>query len=238
MIIQSSQYKNLYFTYLLSTSSSSKGTVILLDGLPSNPSSKDGLMKKLSEQNYDVFFPRYEGSWESVGEFLKRSPSESIAEFIEALKTGIDIKSRKYIAKKVFILGASFGGGVALDIASRNIVDKTCVTSPVICFKNVNGINTLEDYLKTVHDKSYRFNSLGWQKLLNDKMWDLDNVNIQKPKNVLIIAGKDDDQINEVDLVKFGKKNRVRVSIYEFGHITLSKITEKMFEEILRFFFT
>ena len=67
--ISSSQYKNLFFTYILSKSIPSKGTIILLDGLPSNPLSKNQLMQKLAEYNYDVFFPRYEGTWESKGDF-------------------------------------------------------------------------------------------------------------------------------------------------------------------------
>src|SRR5258708_30558084 len=107
MAIQSSQFKNLYFTYLLSNLSLSKGTVVLLDGLPSNPSSKDELINKLSGLNYDVFFPRYEGTWESAGEFLKRSPGESIVEFINALKSGIQIENEEYKAKKAFVLVAS-----------------------------------------------------------------------------------------------------------------------------------
>jgi len=51
------------------------------------------------------------------------------------------------------------------------------------------------------------------------------------------VAGNVDRQIEKADLIKFGKKNKIRVSIYNFGHITLSKITESMLEEIRGFFF-
>ena len=98
-------------------------------GLPSNPSSKGQLMQELSGHGYDVFFPRYEGTWESKGTFLERTPSEAIIEFIKILKKGISTGNKEYLAGKIFLLGASFGGGVALDIATKYTVDNICVVS-------------------------------------------------------------------------------------------------------------
>ena len=235
-ITSTSQYKNLFFTYVLSENNRAFGTIILLDGLPSNPSSKNNLIKRLSVQNYDIFFPRYEGTWESTGEFLKRSPSVSIAEFIKALKIGINIENKKYIAKKIFILGASFGGGIALDIVDKNIVDKVCAISPVISFTKVDGINTLEGYLKTEHEKDYRFNSFNWSRLLNNKIWNLEKGNIKYPNKILIVAGKNDTTVKKRDVINFSNKNKIEMSLYDFGHITVGKITEQMLKEILGFF--
>ncbi len=234
--IRSSQYKNLFFTYILSRGAPSKGTIILLDGLPSNPLSKNQLIQKLAEYNYDVFFPRYEGTWESKGNFLKRAPSEAIIEFIETLRKGESIENKKYKAKKVFLLGASFGGGVAFDIATKYVVDKICAISPVISFKEVNGIETLENYIRAAYSKDYRFNSKEWQKLIKDEVWNLEDNEIRESSNVLIVTGKNDDQIKESDLTEFGKRNNVKVRIYDFGHITLSKIPESILGEILTFF--
>lgn len=233
--IHQSRYKNLFFTYILS-SISPKGAIILLDGLPSNPISKDVLMKKLAECNYDVFFPRYEGTWESKGNFLERAPSEAIIEFIEKLRRGEDIENKEYKAKKVFLLGASFGGGVALDIATKYDVDKICVTSPVISFKEINGIETLENYLRTAYTKDYRFDSKNWQKLIKDEIWNLKDSKIRDPFKILIIAGKNDNQIKESDIIEFGKRNNISVRIFDLGHISLSKITEPILNEILDFF--
>jgi len=235
--IRPSRYKDLYFTYALSRLNTSGGAVIILDGLPSNPFSKDQLIQKLAWHGLDVFFPRYEGTWRSKGEFLKRAPSKGIIEFIKALRQGASLNGKKYIAKKIFILGASFGGGVALDIASKNIADKICATSPIISFRKVAGGDTLENYLRTAHIKDYRFNSKNWHKLLKDGIWNLDNNQIENPSDVLIIAGNVDDKIKKVDVIEFGEKNKIRVSVYNFGHITLSKITKSMLEDILEFFF-
>jgi esterase/lipase len=236
--IKSSQYRKLHFVYALSESSLSRahGEVIILDGLPSNPSDRNQLIQKLSQQNLDVFFPRYEGTWESKGEFLKRAPSKAITEFIKALRRGIVLNDKKYIAQKIFILGASFGGGVALDIASQNIANKICVVSPVISFKKVVGIDTLKNYLGAAYPKDYRFDPKNWQKLLEDGLWDLDDNKIKNSSDVLILAGDADNQIKKADILEFGKKNKIRIGIYNFGHITLGKITESMLEEILEFF--
>lgn len=193
-------------------------------------------MQKLSHHHLDVFFPRYEGTWESKGEFLKRAPSRAIIEFIKALRSGIVLNDKKYLAQKIFVLGASFGGGVALDIASQNIADKICAISPVISFKRIAGIETLENCLRTAFPRDYRFNPKNWRKLLEDGLWSLDNNKIKNPSNVLIIAGEADDQIKKADVLEFGKKNKIKISVYSLGHITLSKITEPILEEILGFF--
>ena len=117
--------KDLFFTYLLSPKKRSVGAIVLLDGLPSDPSSKEKLIRKLARRGYDVFFPRYEGAWESRGNFLKRPPGKAIVEFIKALKTGIKIENGIYQTGRIFVLGASFGGGVALEIAGKDIADKS-----------------------------------------------------------------------------------------------------------------
>ncbi|MCL5729984.1 MAG: alpha/beta hydrolase [Candidatus Pacearchaeota archaeon] len=235
-IINSSEYKNLFFAYALSEEVPSRGTIILLDGLPSNPLSKNQLMKKLSEQDYDIFFPRYEGTWESGGRFLERAPSEAIIEFIEMLKRGRNLENKKYKAGKVFLLGSSFGGGVALDIATKFPPNKICVVSPVISFRKVEGIESLGNHLKTSEVENYRFDSRDWQRLIEDKIWNLENCKIINPSNIMIIAGKDDDQIKEKDVTEFGKKNSIKVRVCDSGHITLSKIPDSILAEIIDFF--
>ena len=234
--ICSAQYKNSFFTYILSKSTPSNGAIILLDGLPSNPASKNQLMQELSGHGYDVFFPRYEGTWESKGTFLERAPSEAIIEFIEILKKGKNIGTKKYRAGKIFILGASFGGGVALDIATKYLVDKVCAVSPAISFKAIDGIETLENHLREAHSKDYRFNSKEWQKLIGDKVWNLKSNEIKEPSNVWIVAGKNDDQIKARDVIEFGEKSHIKVGTYDLGHITLSKIPNPILVEILDFF--
>jgi esterase/lipase len=234
--IKSSRYKNLFFTYLYSKANLSKGAIILLDGLPSNPSSKTNLINFLSEKGFDVFFPRYEGTWESEGIFLLRAPSEAVIEFIKKLKEGIKIKKTFYKNKNILILGASFGGGVALDISTKENVGKICVLSPVISFRKVEGIENLESYLNKEYREDYRFNLKGWKKLLKDELWNLNETKIYGSNKIWVGIGKSDGQVKERDIKKFCERKDISVETYDLGHITLSKIPFSMLEEIINFF--
>lgn len=230
--MKNSKYKNIYFTYLFSKGSS-KGAIILLDGIPSNPSSKESLMEDLSEKGYDVFFPRYEGTLESKGTFLERSPSEPIGEFIDSLKNG-DIFEEEYKPSKIFLLGSSFGGMVSLNLADKTSIDKICVVSPVVSFKEVNGIETLGDYLAKERSKEYRFNSSDWEKLISDSIINLKE--LKSSSDILIIGGKNDGQINEETLAEFSKDKEILFKSLDLGHISLSKIPSDTLSEILDFF--
>ncbi len=234
--INSSQYKNLFFEYSISEESESKAAIILLDGLPSKPHSKKEIIQKLSKKGFDIFFPRYEGTWESKGTFLENPPSKPIIEFIQKLKKGIKIKNKEYQNNNIFIIGASFGGGVALDISTKETHIKICVLSPVISFRKIPSLETLETYLREAHKNDYRFDSNQWKKLLEDKIWNLDKDEIKIPSKVWIGIGKDDDQIKEKEVIEFAKKNNIKIKVYDFGHITLSKINEEMLKEIINFF--
>lgn len=234
--MNSIKQNNLFVTYKLSESDNSKGAIILLDGLPSKPESKQALIEKLSTNNYDVFFPHYEGTWNSEGEFLERLPSITIAELIRSLKSGIDLNGAEYTGSKVFVIASSFGGGIALDLARMNVTDKICVTSPVVSFRKVPGLATLEEYIISVHASDYRFKSENWAKMLNDELWNLDDVDYQNPENILIVAGKDDDQVLLGDVVSFSENKNIELIVEDFGHITLSKISDEMLYQILKFF--
>ena len=234
--IHSAKQGNLFFTYRLPEEGPLKGTIVLLDGLPSNPLSKNNLIENLSTRGYAVFFPRYEGTWESDGNFLDRSPGEAIIEFIGSLRRGIDLEGKRYVSNKILILGSSFGGGVALDIAAKGIADKICVTSPVISFKNVKGIETLGDYMAEKHKETYRFSLEKWNELIEDKIWNLHNNKIKNPTNILIVFGKEDDQIKEREILEFAKEEKLNVLSLDMGHITLSKIPGNVLDKIDSFF--
>ena len=107
---------------------------------------------------------------------------------------------------------------------------------PAISFKAINGIETLENYLKEAHSNNYRFNSKDWQKLIEDKLWNLNSNKIKESSKIWMATGKKDDQIKERDVIEFGQRNHIKVGTYDLGHITLSKIPNPMLIEILDFF--
>ncbi len=234
-IIKSTYFNNLHTNYIFSKKYS-RGAVILLDGMPSDPDSKKCLMGNISSNHFDVFFPTYEGTWQSKGTFLTSPPSKSIIEFVNQLYAGIKIHSNNYKTTKVFILGSSFGGGVGLDIAKYNLVDKVCVTSPVIKFKKVENIATLEDFMINAHRKNYHFNHEDWNALVNDRLWNLDHTSYKKPENILVIAGKKDNQVKSNDISDFCQKHHINIVWQSTSHITLSKIPPTTLRHILHFF--
>ncbi len=59
---------------------------------------------------------------------------------------------------------------------------------------------------------------------------------IRDSSKILIIAGKNDDEISEKDIKKFGKLKNIKVNMHDLGHITLSKIPSFILKEILEFF--
>jgi hypothetical protein len=58
--------------------------IILCDGMPSIPR-KQSLSEFLAATGFWVIYPRYRGTWESGGEFLKQSPHEDILDIIADL---------------------------------------------------------------------------------------------------------------------------------------------------------
>jgi predicted alpha/beta hydrolase len=90
--------------------------IILCDGMPGMPT-KQGLARFLSEKGYWVIYPRYRGSWESGGQFLKKSPHLDISDIIDELPKGLKEntfgKKFKLSPSEIFVIGGSFGGAAA-----------------------------------------------------------------------------------------------------------------------------
>jgi esterase/lipase len=226
------KFQNTAFDALVHETGSKKA-LVLLDGMPSDPQKKIGLMKEFFERGHDVFFPRYEGTWESGGVFLERNPCESIAEFINQLRDGLPIApGRVFVANKISVLGASFGGGIALSISNNPNISRVCAISPVINFTLVQGIRTLENYVHEAYGEQYRFDSAQWDQLISNKFYNPGSEKIENPNSVLIIAGENDDQIKISDLREYAKSQGLRLETFSRGHMTLSKIDTTIMHKI------
>ena len=91
----------------------SRKAIIFCGGMPGIPAKKE-LLLFFAKKNYWIFFPRYRGSWESGGSFLKLSPEQDILDIIDGLPRGFrDLWSGKTMRvkpEKVYLFGSSFGG--------------------------------------------------------------------------------------------------------------------------------
>src|SRR3989344_7029796 len=81
------RFKNGIVAEFLSPKKKSDKVIILCSGMPSVPAKTD-LMEFFAKKNYWVFYPRYRGTWESGGGFLKGLPHKEILEIISQLPRG------------------------------------------------------------------------------------------------------------------------------------------------------
>ncbi len=214
-----------------------KGTIILADGLPGNPISKKESIAEWNRRGYDIVFPRYLGSWESKGRFLEHPPQHDFEILIDALSKGINNVDKVYIAKKIYLLGTSFGGGVIMSIKDDTNIDKICALSPTITYRGIPDINTLASYLQTKYPGSYRFKVSDFDKLLNDEISSPVNKFSLPSSKVMILAGEQDNQISITELRSFATQKSIKlISDPQVGHITLSKLKVEHYDQIDTFF--
>lgn len=98
MIILRTRFaKDIVCEYVRPASRSNR-VIILCSGMPSYPGRREALMEFLSSKGYWVFVPRYRGTWESEGEFMRKSPHVDVLDVIKELSTGFtDLWSGKLI---------------------------------------------------------------------------------------------------------------------------------------------
>lgn len=213
----------------------SNKAIVLLDGLPSVPYAKD-LMQDLANLGYSVFYPRYKGTWESDGEFLKRNPALDIDELIENLVGGIELQSESIIFNEINIIASSFGGSVALCLKDHSQLNKIIALSPVYDYPSIESLNTLSSYIRNVFTAAYRYSDVNWQKLLDGELIN-PSANLSKydfTKKITVFAGTDDHQVELLPLVQFCKGNSISViEIRDVGHISFSKIEGAIWDDII-----
>lgn len=209
--------------------------VILLPGLPYDPLKKYDLIDDLKAQ-YDVFMIHYDGTWGSSGKFLAQNPAVSVHDFINALEQSVLVNTAGEAYKNVFIIGTSFGGGLALTLKDRPILKAVCALSPVISYKSITGIDTLGEYLQTKCSEHYTFETEDMLALITDQII-FPEQQITLPANKLLVyAGENDDQIPESDILSFCSKNNIALHTLPMGHITFSKVDFDIYQQIILFF--
>ncbi len=92
-----------------------KGNVIISPGLPQYIDKHHSVIKKFSEMGYNIFTPRYIGSWESDGNFSLKNCIKTIDQTLEIIKLGKATESFNTSEVlwqsnlPVYLIGFSFG---------------------------------------------------------------------------------------------------------------------------------
>lgn len=218
--------------------------IILCDGMPTMPR-KHPVLEFFQKKGYWVFHPRYRGTWESGGTFLKKSPHEDIIDLIDQLPRGFvslwDGKKYAVTPKKIILVGSSFGGPAQLLVARDPRVTKVITFSPVIDWKarsKAEPLPWLEIFTRQAFGEGYRFSSKDWKKLGKGEFYDpMAHVADIPGRKVMIIHARDDDSVPYRPAVKFSKATGSELwMLPKGGHMGAGAVMERKFwKRILRF---
>jgi len=246
MIIYRSKIKDIIFEF--SPSEENKGVVIVCDGLPSVPKQKE-MISDFSSRGFFVIYPRYRGTWESDGEFLKESPAEDIKDVIDLIKTGkiTELYADKEFEienKNIYLMGSSFGGAVALSLAENEDVSKMVALSPVIDFSRHNNDGSEQDliwlggFIRKAFGQGYRFSDENWQKMTKGEIFNPpQKLDKEKSEKILVLYDKSDESIKSDKIEDYCSANNIKtIEIKDIGHLSFSKISEEIKSEINNWF--
>ena len=221
--------------------------IILCGGMPSLPSQKRTI-EFLAKKGFFVVFPRYRGTWESFGEFLGAPTEKDIFDLLDHifekgyLQDAFSLEKIFLKPKKIFIVGSSFGGAVALLSLQHKRVDKVFVLSPVVDFTKESEDEPLDDLKRFIKDGfgfAYRISNEGWKKLKKGEILNplkcIDKISKDK---VFVVHTQDDKIVMPEPVKEFVKKLGCEFKfLRKGGHLSLSKITKFfMYRRMIKFF--
>lgn len=243
MVIYRSRVSDIVFEFL-PPAGIALGVVVICDGLPSVPKQKE-LMTLLAENGYFVIFPRYRGTWESSGQFLKETPIKDIEQIVNLVKVGevkelYTDKSLKVPQKPIFLLGSSFGGSIALAFADQSGIDKIIALSPIVNFKQHNNSGDEQDFLRLsefIHKafgEAYRFKDEDVKRLASGELFNPpEEIKPERVSDILVIYDKSDDEVDYKKIEAYAEKNNIMtISSNNIGHLSFSKLSRETWVHI------
>jgi dipeptidyl aminopeptidase/acylaminoacyl peptidase len=213
-----------------------------MPGLPTNQKQAEFYGKK----GYWVIYPRYRGSWESGGRFLKVSPHKDILDIIDQLPRGFrDSFSRKLIKVKpteIFLVGGSFGGPAMILASMDKRITKAVIRAPVVDWlapSKDEPLDWLEGFVNDAFGAGYRFDHKDWKKLSNGKFYNpmavADKVDGSK---LLIIHAKDDRVVRYKEVKEFADRTGSRlITLARGGHVSSRLLMKPKYHKIVTKFF-
>ncbi|MDD4984039.1 MAG: alpha/beta hydrolase [Candidatus ainarchaeum sp.] len=183
-----------------------KGNVVVAPGMPQYFDKYHPLVEQLARLGYNLFIPRYPGTWESNGVFNIKNSTKSIEQAIRLVKKG---QAKELYANKkitwarnpVFLLGFSYG---ALPAILQSVkVNRTILICPFIDpaqhINNKKGENIQKtfEFLQRAYPQVYRIDA-------KRTVADLKKVKLPQTKtNLFLVVAKEDPAIlkEEIDAI-------------------------------------
>jgi len=222
----------------------SRKVIILCGGVPSYPGKKD-LLEFLSAKGYWVFLPRYRGSWESGGSFLKISPHRDLLDVIDQLPREFkDLwsgKTYRIVRPEIYLIGSSFGGAAVI-LASRDPrVRRAVAFSPVTDWRaetKAESVEKLFQFTRAAFGNGYRGTQRDWNKLKTGAFYNPahEAASIDGAK-LLIFHAKDDEIVSARTSAAFARATGARlVLLPRGGHLSISNtMAPEFWKKIKRF---
>lgn len=215
-----------------------KGNIILGCGLPQYIDKYHPLVEQVSRLGYNLFVPRYHGTFESGGNFDTASSVQSIKDAINVVKSGkaTELFNNGKIAWSndipLYLFGYSYGALPAL--LSNEKVGRTILVCPFISvnyhLENTSGeiLKETFEFVKRAYPNLYRLEpSLVIEDLLNIKL----------PENkdrLVVVSSLNDTSIpkEEIDFLS-EKYPKARFVVKDGGHSI--KISDELFLDLLNY---
>lgn len=239
------KFKKEIISEFLPPARQSNKVIILARGMPGAPRHPD-VLKFWSKKGFWVFFPRYRGSWESAGRFLKKSPHLDILDIIPELSKGFEDlwSGKRYKIKKpeIYVIGGSFGGPAAIFAARDPRITKAVAISPVIDWRINSPDESMEKLGKFVKEGfggGYRFSMRDWKRLSRGEFYNpIDEVKTIPAGKLLIFHSTDDRSCPYPPAFRFAKKTGVKlITFTSGGHFGISEsILPSFYKHIKKFF--
>lgn len=241
-----SSYKNEIF-FEAALQDFQADTIVLLPGFPSSNNMKEKI-KFFSDLGYHVISPRYPGSFQSDGEFLKNNIVIDLIKFITSIDDNIitnlwDLKDYKFKTKNKIIVAESFAGAISCGIlANSNNISNLILFSPVWDFEKHNQDNNEEDlehlihFVKRAYKNLYRFSFNSLVEELK-KIEEIKFKNYyQKIKTPILVFHDNEDRIVSINHSNFiNNKIDIKLINEKFGHGMSINSLEIFKEEIKKF---
>lgn len=209
-----------------------RGNIVLACGIPQYIDKYHPFIEQIGRLGYNLFIPRYHGTFESNGEFTVLSSKETIEDAINMVKKGNTVeffKNEKIIWENhipLYVLGFSYGALPAL--LSNENCNKTVLVCPFVDIsfhiENSSGENLKEtfEFIERAYPNLYRLTA-------NNVLKDLLTVNLPKKKDSLVVVYSSEDKSipkEEIDLLAHKYLN-VQLITKNGGHSI--KISDELF---------
>ena len=225
--------------------------VIICSGMPMLPrKGAGGLMEFFARKGYWVFYPRYRGSWESGGSFLRFSPEKDIKDIIDQLPKGFVSAGMKASERKryrvdprtIVLVAGSFGGPAGILMSRDKRVSRVIAISPVVDWKaHIKGGETIDamyPFTQEAFGKGYRMTRTNWNKLKTGQFYNpMPHWQEIDGRKLFIVHAKDDDSVPWKDVAKFAKLTGAPLKLLNRGgHLSSATImSPRYYPAIQRF---